>query len=129
MKWISFAYTTPALLAGAKTTTYREWSDDYAARFKRGELVKAYDKRPQWGGKRIATIRIKSVKKIAHRDIPIDDYEREGFAWMCENQDKLNKAGIRLVNMYPNKETFHQACKAMGDEKIWRIEFEVVLRL
>ena len=33
MKIISFAWTTGALLAGAKTTTRREWSRGYADRW------------------------------------------------------------------------------------------------
>lgn len=41
MRIISFAWTSPALLAGAKTVTRRDWDDSYARRFSAGELVAA----------------------------------------------------------------------------------------
>lgn len=39
MKIISFAETTPALLADAKTVTRREWAEKHARSFKAGERV------------------------------------------------------------------------------------------
>jgi hypothetical protein len=39
MMTISFAWTTPALLAGHKTVTRRDWDAEYAIRFAAGQLV------------------------------------------------------------------------------------------
>jgi uncharacterized protein YqfB (UPF0267 family) len=62
VKIISFAWTTPQLLAGKKTVTRRDWSDKYARQFRAGDLVQVYDKSPRAGGKRVAVIEIKSIK-------------------------------------------------------------------
>lgn len=55
---ISFAWTTDALLSGNKTVTRRNWKTSYAAQFKKDDLVYAYDKRPDFGGKPVALLRL-----------------------------------------------------------------------
>ncbi len=79
---ISFAHTTPALLAGEKTVTRREWSPEHAARFRAGQMVDAYDRSPRNGGKRVATIRITSITREPMSAMPDGDYEAEGFAYL-----------------------------------------------
>ena len=89
MKIISFAWTTPALLAGRKTCTRRTWSDDYARRFKAGEIVAAYDRGPRNGGKQVAIIRLlQTPYQERVNEAPDPDYEAEGLQWM-EEQGKL----------------------------------------
>ena len=85
MKRISFAWTTPALLAGRKTTTRRAWKDHYAAMFRAGELVEAWDRLPFVGGHCIATIRLRAapVRESTAR-VGAEDWEAEGFAYMTE---------------------------------------------
>lgn len=112
---ISFAWTTPALLAGAKTVTRREWKPEYASRFKVGMLVDAWDRSPRTGkGKKVATIRLTRDPYLQWTDdLPRSHYEREGFVWMEENglegsvRDTLGE-----WNMRPRF--------------IWVVEFELV---
>lgn len=86
MKIISFAWTSPALLAGEKTCTRRRWSAKYARLFHKGDLVQAYSRTPQYGGKRIAIIRLTCDPYLEFTgQAPGDDFKAEGFYWMEEN--------------------------------------------
>jgi len=90
MKLISFAWTTPALLAGRKTVTRRQWSTKYATRFKAGEQVKAYDKLPRNFGKPVAVIELLHAPYIELINCaPDGDYEAEGFKFFEEHPDLL----------------------------------------
>lgn len=86
---ISFAYTTPALLAGAKTVTRRDWSphhaDFFIAAVTRGKPVDAYDKSQRLRGRKVAEIRLLSVALAPIADMPDSDYEAEGFRWLHEH--------------------------------------------
>ena len=85
MKIISFAWTTPAFKAKRKGCTRRDWDDRYAAQFKPGDLCQAWDKTPRCrGAKRIGTIRIVSIKKEPYCQVPAEDWEAEGFAYLTE---------------------------------------------
>jgi hypothetical protein len=82
---ISFSWTTPALLAGAKTCTRREWKADYARRFTVGRLVDAWDRSPRTGkGRKVATIRItrEPYRESTYR-LRGKDWDREGFTWLA----------------------------------------------
>jgi hypothetical protein len=87
MPWISFAWTTPALLAGRKTVTRRLWDDRFAQRFiwayQNGDPVIAYDKNPRNGGKPVATIRLTAEPcKESLGDISEADVRAEGGLWL-----------------------------------------------
>jgi hypothetical protein len=82
---ISFAYTTPALLAGAKTVTRRDWKPEHAERFLIGHPVDAYDRSPRNGGRKVAVVSITSVKRESIARMPDSDYEAEGFRWLHEH--------------------------------------------
>jgi len=83
MKIISFSWTTPALLAGAKTCTRRKWNPRYARQFQKGELVAAFDRSPRYKGKRVATIRLTEVPYLENTSkMPEADFVAEGLAWM-----------------------------------------------
>ena len=83
MKIISFAWTTPALLAGRKTVTRREWTHGYALRFGEGDLVQAWDRNPRHGGHQVATIRLtRDPYQEDTKRVPPEDYEAEGFAFL-----------------------------------------------
>lgn len=85
MQIISFAWTTPAFRARRKGCTRRDWTDDYAARFKPGMVCQAWDKTPRCrGAKKIGTIRILSKTKEPYCDVPDSDWEAEGFAYLEE---------------------------------------------
>ena len=116
MKIISFAWTTPALLAGKKTRTRRDWNDKYAKRFKVGDLIQAYDKQPRFKGKKVAIIKIVNIKKEDINLMPDEDYDKEGFAYL----EKINK---EIFGQTP-KIAFQEWKEDGG--KYWVIDFEVL---
>ncbi len=121
---VSFAYTTPALLAGAKTVTRRNWNDDYARRFKPGDIVHAYDRSPRHRGNHVATLRIVSCTKEPDAETPDSDYEAEGLAWLAEHPDSLPK-GKRIAYLDScSREHFEEWREAGGWS--WVVRFEVM---
>lgn len=84
MMLISFAWTTPPFLAGHKTCTRRQWSIEYASRFKLGDVCKAYDRQPRFGGKPIGFLKIISLDLEDVKTMPNSDFEAEGFSYMQE---------------------------------------------
>lgn len=85
MKIISFAWTTPALLAGVKTVTRRQWAPRHAEAYRAGDLIAAYDRSPRYRGHQVAVIRLtKDVYPEPSDLVPESDWEAEGFAWMQE---------------------------------------------
>ena len=86
MKIISFAWTTPALLAGRKTCTRRNWTTNYALKFKAGEIEQAYNRNPRIGGKRVGLVRLtEDPYPELTGEAPDSDFEAEGLAWMEDN--------------------------------------------
>ncbi len=95
MRIISFAWTTPALVAGHKTCTRRDWAPGWAVRFQTGDLVAAYDRSPRYRGKQVAVVRLTARPyPESTRDAPETDYEAEGFAF-------LSKIGAKVDGMTP----------------------------
>ena len=87
MMIVSFAWTTPAVIARRKTRTRREWSENYASKFKAGSICQGYDKGPRVGGKPIHLIRIMRDPWIQNTsELGDDDFEYEGFNYMEENR-------------------------------------------
>jgi len=116
---ISFAHTTPALLAGRKTVTRRDWDDDYAARFRAGEVVKAYDRSPRFKGKWVATVQLVADPVLESTALmPDSDFESEGFAWMEEN-------GHRLWGRTPRE---HWDLWRQEPNTMWVVRFRLVGR-
>ncbi len=117
MRIISFAWTTPALLAGRKTVTRRDWSAGYAALFARGDHVQAYNRNPRWGGRQVAIIRLAQDPYLeSTRRVAPSDYVDEGFAYLEEIDAKVDgltpRALWRAWHLYP--------------KDLWVIRFEVV---
>lgn len=112
---ISFAWTTPALLAGAKTMTRREWSAEHAARFTVGMLVDAWDRSPRTGkGRKVATIRImREPRRESTFTISREDYRREGFTWL---QDHGYHGQVEAV----------LRSWALEPREVWIVEFKLV---
>lgn len=82
---ISFAWTTPALLAGRKSVTRREWVPKWARSFRAGEVCQAYDRSPRLHGIHIANIKLRSAPYLQSVAIaPDSDYEAEGLAYLEE---------------------------------------------
>lgn len=112
---ISFSWTAPALLAGAKTMTRREWSTTHAKKFTVGRLVDAWDRSPRTGkGKKVATIRItREPRRESTAHMEHVDYVREGFDWLNEHgEDARVDAVARRWALSP--------CV------VWVVEFELV---
>lgn len=111
---ISFAWTTPALLAGRKTVTRRQWSEKHASRFKEGTVVQAYDKSQRNGGKQVATLRVDSIIHERTKFMTEQDYEGEGFAYL------YHERGV--------EETSPQAFEAWrkADMPMWVVRFSVI---
>lgn len=83
MSWISFSWTTPALLAGKKTVTRRRWSPKHAAQFHGGDIVDAYDRSPRNGGRVIAKIELTRDPYLERTSVmTLESYMREGLVWM-----------------------------------------------
>lgn len=83
---ISFAHTTPALLAGRKTVTRRAWAPRHARTFTAGLVVDAWDQLPRVrGSRRVARTRL---THDAYEEpvalMPDSDYEAEGFAYLAD---------------------------------------------
>ena len=117
MRIISFAWTTPALLAGYKTVTRRDWTADYAGHFSKGDLVQAYNRNPRWNGRRVATIRlIQDPYLESTRRVAPSDYIDEGFAY-------LESIGAKVDGLTPQAlwESWH-----VDPQNLWVVRFEVV---
>ena len=117
MKIISFAWTTPAIKARRKSCTRRDWADDYAARFKPGDLCQAWDKTPRCtGAKRIGTVRIISVTKERYCDAPAVDWYNEGFQCLTELCATCN--GAQPIHLWHAWHSNRETC--------WVARFEIV---
>lgn len=115
MMIISFAWTTDSFLANRKDVTRRTWTPVYARRFKEGDLCKAYDKQPRFGGKQIGVITVLRDPYWEHISLmPDSDFECEGFAYMAEK-------GLKIWRKEPRdafEEWRHQ------DAYFWVLRFE-----
>lgn len=121
MRIISFGWTWPAFVAGAKTVTRRNWDADYAAKFKRGDILQAYDKSPRFGGKKIGLLTLTQDPYLERTSSMRDgDYEAEGFAYLNANRHLLPKS-----MPYDVSRDGFEAWKGL-DEKMWVIRFKRV---
>lgn len=105
------------MLALRKTRTRREWDDDYAKRFKIGDIVQAWDKLPRAHGKKVAEIKITEIKKEDISFATTEDFEKEGFKFMEEK-------GLKIWDKDPAN-AFNEWVEAGGE--YWVIDF-IVLR-
>jgi len=132
-KSISFAWTSPALLAGRKTCTCRDWGDDYARRFRAGDVIAAYDRSPRYGGTQIATLRLthdathgRLIDVLGGFDAA---YEAEGFAWgdeqVAAGNEQMRKAIERNLGVEPG-ETLRDWLHQTAMVREWIVRFEVV---
>lgn len=113
---ISFAWTTPAFIAGRKTVTRREWTLQHASHFLAGSVHDAWDKSPRFGGKPIGKLRIISIAKTPICKMPNSDYEAEGFAF-------LEEKGLKIWKKHP-KQAFEDWRAAGGI--YWEVRFEKI---
>lgn len=86
---ISFGWTTPALLAGHKTVTRRDWKAQHAEKFKAGMLVDAWNTSPRnvhMNPRKVAVIRLTQDPYLQQtRQAPTEDWDAEGFEYLSAN--------------------------------------------
>jgi hypothetical protein len=116
---VSFAWTTGAFRVRRKTRTRRHWDDRYANIFVKGipqgRVHDAYDRQPRFGGKKIGTFMITSMKKEHMSKMPDEDYEREGFKFMEENRIKIwDKESRQAFEDWKN-----------DDKTPWVVDFQI----
>jgi len=117
MRIISFAWTLDAVLAGRKTKTRRYWNDDYAKRFKKGDLVAGYDRLPRVGGSQKTTIQLTEAPYKQRTSLMTEqDFEDEGLKYM-EEQDLW----IQLLTPRQFFENWQ-----LADEELWVISFKLM---
>lgn len=119
MMILSFAETTPALLAGAKTVTRREWHPNHARKFTAGALVQAWDKTPRVkGAKRVGTIRLTAAPVLESTSLlRPEDWNDEGFAYMQARGLTLF-GGVMPVDVWLD---WHEQPR-----DLWVVRFELV---
>ena len=121
VKIIAFSWTTPALLAGRKTCTRRNWAKSHARKFHAGDLVAAYDRSPRHKGRQVATIRLTHDPMLeplnSVRSRP-EDYEAEGFDYMHEHSLDIDKFTASM--------TWMRWLQAPDDVFWWTVRFELV---
>lgn len=117
---ISFGWTTPALLAGAKTVTRRDWKPEHAAKFKAGMLVDAWNTSPRnvhMSPRKVAVIRLTADPVLEHTDdAPMSDWLGEGF-------ELLQQQGIKVARLKPAElwQRWHEE-----SQSLYVVRFEVV---
>ena len=133
-KAISFAWTAPALLAGRKTCTCRDWERDYAERFKAGDIIAAYDRSPRFKGSQIATLRLTHDATYGRLIDVLGGgfdaaYEAEGFAWgdeqVASGNQQMRKAIERNLGVEPG-ETLRDWLRQTAMVREWIVRFEMV---
>lgn len=116
---ISFAWTTDALLAERKKVTRRDWKKEYAARFREGTVQDAYDLLPRVHGKKVGNVKIaRAPYPEATRNIPDEDFEGEGFAYMEEH-------GLRIQGIPPRE--FFEAWR-QSNQVLFVVRFDLVFK-
>ena len=91
---ISFAKTTPALLAGIKTVTRRFWTAGHAAKFRKGMKVQAWDKSPRYHGKQVGVIRLTEKPYLEPlRKMPEEDVAAEGVPGVTTKEQFIAMMG------------------------------------
>jgi len=118
MRIISFAHTTPALIAGEKTVTRRNWKTDYAFQFKEGMHLQAWNKSPRYKGIKVAEIVLTCDPFREYtKAMPDIDYKNEGFKWMLLND-------VKLGNILPTYKYWFDWKRR--NELLWVVRFELV---
>jgi hypothetical protein len=119
-KIVSFSWTSPAIRACRKTVTRRDWTGDYAMRFKKGDEVIAYDRSPRAGGKPIARLILTADARIEpDARAPDSDYEAEGFDFLA----RLYENGAPHFRAATSREHFDEWRRAGGYS--WVVRFIV----
>jgi len=84
--WISFAWTTDAVILEKKWRTRRNWARSHAMKFREGQVVDFWDKSPRIHGQNMGQIKLLSSPYLQRAGKMTDeDYDAEGLEWMQKN--------------------------------------------
>jgi len=115
MAIIAFTWTTAALLERAKNRTRRNWDAAYAARFRGGMRMEAWDRSPLYGGIFLGFIRLTEAPfQELTSEMTEDDYEVEGLLWMEQH-------GL-LIRKQPPREFFENWKRE--NESVYVVDFQ-----
>lgn len=115
--WISFAYTTDAVIMGEKSVTRRNWARSHAMKLYGSQVVDIYDKNPRIHGQNMGQIEILGSPYLQRTGkMTPDDYEREGLLWMERN--------CRLMNGQSPEIFFNNWIEA--NEMVYVVEFKLL---
>lgn len=115
--WISFAYTTDAVIMGEKSVTRRNWVRSHAMKFYGTQVVDFYDKNPRSFGHNMGQIELLCSPYLQRTGkMTLDDYNREGLYWMERN--------CRLMNGQPPEVFFNQWKES--NEMLYVVEFKLL---
>jgi hypothetical protein len=131
MSFISFAWTSAALLCDAKTVTRRAWNTAYARQFHDGDEVNAYNRSPRNGGKLIAFIRLAGTPYTENTLImPDSDYKAEGYEWLRDHRQCWPRT-IHGHKLEPDEFDWAGGWKRWKDAQqiLYVVRFEVVRKL
>lgn len=117
MKEISFAWTSPALVAGIKTVTRRDWQADYARQFGRGDQVRALNRQRRFGGEILGIIELVEDAMLDTREMFEEDVQAEGIPWLRER----GLLSAKLLEKWDEMCRWDESCRAL-----WVVRFRVV---
>lgn len=121
---VSFAWTTPALLAYRKSVTRRAWKTRFARQIHVG-AHQAYNKLARNHGRQVATIHVLQEPYLERMgDIPDSDYEAEGFSFFEEHPELLPASAPWSVM---NWDVFNHWRYSDPDRELWVLRFQPVL--
>jgi len=117
--WVSFAYTTDAVIMGRKKRTRRNWVIAHARKFHNGQIATFYGPNPRNGGQVMGSILVRAAPWRQNTRMLIFpfDYEAEGFDYMTEQGQKMGGMEPRL---------FFDQWKA-AELTLWVLDFELDL--
>lgn len=124
MKIISMAWTTPSFVADEKCETRRSWTPQYAEKFRKGDICKAYSRSPQWKGEPIGKLQLTDKPYRERTGVHNTDdgalafYKAEGFEYMDDQYARLMLVEpplYRLAKHWIKQNTEH-----------WVVPFEII---
>ncbi|CAA9241914.1 MAG: hypothetical protein AVDCRST_MAG77-1585 [uncultured Chloroflexi bacterium] len=90
MPHLVFGWTTPALLAGAKSVHRLPSTDRSVRHWHAGMLISAYQRAPARGGRPVAVVQLTEDPSLEPLpSMPDDDYDAEGWRWLHEHRSML----------------------------------------
>lgn len=127
---LSFAATSPALLAGAKTCTRREYKPSHAAKFTKGKELDAWTTLPYVpGAHKIARIRLTADATLEPLSaMPDSDYEAEGFRWLLAHGHVPPTDPWKVPDVNPEMVFTHYWFDQVRqlDREMWVVRFELL---